>query len=78
MKAAELAKSLSEEEFQEYNGLKEYLAARDLRDRLTAGAEKNFLGYYKGEAGIWDKLIKAYEIESKLTTVQLSMAMLWV
>ena len=66
LKAAELASSFSEEEFQEYKGLKHYLAARNLRDRLLAGAEKNFLGYYKGEAGVWDKLIRAYEVESKL------------
>lgn len=72
LKAAELANSLSEEEFQEYKGLKDYLAGKDLRDRLTSGAEKNFLGYYKGEAGVWDKLIRAYEVESKLLAFQLN------
>ena len=65
LKAAELAKNLTEERFQEYKGLKDYLAARELRDCLIAGAEKSFLGYYKGDAGVWDKLIRAYEVESK-------------
>ena len=46
------------------SGEANYQAARSIRDSLIATAEKNFLGYYKGEAGIWDKLVRAYEAES--------------
>ena len=38
-----------------------YLAALQLRDELAASAEKTLLGYYKGEAGIVDKIVKAFE-----------------
>lgn len=65
IKAAELATKLTEEHLGEYKGVKDYIAVRSLRDRLIEGAEKNFLGYYKGEAGVWDKLVRAYEIESE-------------
>lgn len=65
IKAAELATKLTEEYLEEYKGVKDYIAVRSLRDRLIEGAEKNFLGYYKGEAGVWDKLVGAYEIESE-------------
>lgn len=49
---------------------------KKLRDRLVSGAAKNFLGQFKGDAGVWDKLVRAYEVESRvlprLHTMQLS------
>ena len=38
-----------------------YLAALRLRDQLAASAEKTLLGYFKGEAGVVDKIVKAFE-----------------
>ncbi len=38
-----------------------YHAALRLRDELARSAEKTLLGYYKGEAGIVDKIVKAFE-----------------
>lgn len=67
-KAFDLSQNLPEE-LQAFRGLKDYLRARKVRDRLVEGAEKNFLGNYKGDAGIWDKLVRAYELESKLISI---------
>lgn len=30
-------------------------------DLLAKGAEKNLFGYYTGDAGVWDKIVRAYE-----------------
>jgi hypothetical protein len=38
-----------------------------VRDMLISSADKNFLGYYKGKAGVWDKIVRAYESESEST-----------
>ncbi|KAK9867010.1 hypothetical protein WJX84_000769 [Apatococcus fuscideae] len=38
-----------------------YLAALHLRDQLAVSADKTLLGYYKGEAGIVDKIVKVFE-----------------
>ena len=32
---------------------------------LAKGAEKNLFGYYTGEAGVWDKIVRAYESKGK-------------
>lgn len=38
-----------------------YLAALRLRDELAKSADKTLLGYYKGEAGVVDGIVKAFE-----------------
>ena len=61
LKVAELKAQLPQDM---QGGEANYQTARSIRASLIATAEKNFLGYYKGEAGIWDKLVRAYEAES--------------
>ena len=41
----------------------DYLRAKQVLDKLIAseGAEKSFLGSYKGAAGSWEKVVRAYE-----------------
>lgn len=38
-----------------------YLAALRLRDELAQSADKTLLGYFKGEAGVVDKIVKSFE-----------------
>ena len=39
---------------------------QQVRNLLARGAEKNLFGYYTGEAGVWDKVVRAYESKGKL------------
>ncbi|GAB4823290.1 hypothetical protein N2152v2_010336 [Parachlorella kessleri] len=41
----------------------DYLRAKQVLDKLVAseGAERSFLGSFKGAAGTWDKIVRAYE-----------------
>jgi hypothetical protein len=40
----------------------DYLRAKEVLAKLMSeGAEKGFLGSYKGAAGAWDKIVRAYE-----------------
>ena len=32
-----------------------------MRDALAVGAGKTVLGYLKGEAGVWDAILRAYK-----------------
>jgi len=42
-----------------------YFNATEIRDRLAGRAEKGMFGGLKGSAGTWDKIVKAYEKQSK-------------
>jgi len=42
-----------------------YFSATHIRDRLAGSAEKGMFGGLKGIAGTWDKIVKAYEKQSK-------------
>ncbi len=42
-----------------------YFSATEIRDRLAESAEKGMFGGLKGSAGTWDKIVKAYEKQSK-------------
>ncbi len=42
-----------------------YFNATEIRDRLAGSAEKGMFGGLKGSAGTWDKIVKAYEKQSK-------------
>jgi len=42
----------------------DYAAVRAARDRLAQGAERSFFGGLAGPAGVWDKLVRAYERDS--------------
>ncbi len=42
----------------------DYAAVRAARDRLVDGAERSFFGGLAGPAGVWDKLVRAYERDS--------------
>lgn len=42
-----------------------YFNATEIRDRLAGSAEKGVFGGLKGSAGTWDKIVKAYEKQSK-------------
>ena len=42
-----------------------YFNATEIRDRLAGSAEKGLFGGLKGSAGTWDKIVKAYEKQSK-------------
>ncbi len=39
----------------------DYLRSQDILSKLSETAEKSFLGSFKGAAGTWDKLVRAYE-----------------
>lgn len=39
----------------------DYFMAKDILAKLTETAERGLLGSLKGEAGTWERLIKAYE-----------------
>jgi len=39
----------------------DYFLAKAVLAKLTETAEKSFLGSFKGAAGSWDKVVKAYE-----------------
>ena len=42
-----------------------YFNATEIRDRLAGSAEKGMFGGLKGSAGTWEKIVKAYEKQSK-------------
>ena len=44
----------------------DYHRARQVLDKLGETAEKNFLGSFKGEAGVWEKIVRTYESNSEL------------
>jgi hypothetical protein len=39
----------------------DYLRAVDIRDKLAETAERTMFGGLSGQAGTWDKIVKAYE-----------------
>ena len=45
-----------------------YFAAKAIRDKLAGSADKTLFGGLKGSAGSWDKIVKAYEKQSKPST----------
>ena len=44
----------------------DYTAAKHIRDTLAETANKSILGGLKGTAGLWDKIVKAYQARSEL------------
>jgi hypothetical protein len=42
-------------------GLPSRVRGRQVRDALAVGAGKTVLGYLKGEAGVWDAIVRAYK-----------------
>ena len=46
----------------------DYTAAKHIRDTLAVTANKSLLGGLKGTAGLWDKIVKAYQARSELLT----------
>lgn len=51
-----------------------YFAAKDIRDKLARSADKNLFGSLKGSAGTWDKIVKAYEKQSKSSLAVIHMS----
>ncbi|KAL3135422.1 hypothetical protein ABBQ32_007603 [Trebouxia sp. C0010 RCD-2024] len=49
-----------------------YFAAKAIRDKLAGSADKTLFGGLKGSAGSWDKIVKAYEKQSKPSTTVIS------
>ena len=43
----------------------EYAAVKRIRDTLAETAEKTFFGILTGTAGLWDKVLRAYEKDSE-------------
>ncbi len=43
----------------------EYAAVKQIRDTLAETAEKTFFGNLTGTAGLWDKVLRAYEKDSR-------------
>lgn len=43
----------------------DFFAIQKIRDSLAEDADKGLFGGLKGAAGTWDKLVKAYEKQSK-------------
>ncbi len=39
----------------------DYFRAAAIRDRLAAAGERSLFGGLTGQAGTWDKIVKAYE-----------------
>lgn len=44
----------------------DYAAAKHIRDTLAETANNSLLGGLKGTAGLWDKIVKAYQARSEL------------
>ena len=44
----------------------DYTAVKHIRDTLAETANKSLLGGLKGTAGLWDKIVKAYQARSEL------------
>lgn len=43
----------------------DFFAVQHIRDALAEGADKGYFGGLKGQAGTWDKLVKAYQKQSE-------------
>lgn len=65
-KAAEAAKDLPAELSLPEGEPLEYEAVKLIRDTLAKTAEKTFFGNLTGTAGMWDKILRAYERDSKI------------
>ena len=63
-KAAEAAEDLPPELALPEKNLIEYAAVKSIRDKLAETADKTFFGNLTGSAGLWDKILRAYEIDS--------------
>ncbi len=64
-KAAELSKDLPPELSLPEGDAVEYGAVKAIRDTMAKTAEKTFFGNLTGTAGLWDKVLRAYEKDSK-------------
>lgn len=64
-KAAELFKNLPPELSLPEGDAVEYGAVKAIRDTMAKTAEKTFFGNLTGTAGLWDKVLRAYEKDSK-------------
>ena len=47
----------------------EYAAVKQIRDTLAETAEKTFFRNLTGTAGLWDKVLRAYEKDSEAISV---------
>ena len=63
-KAAEAAEDLPPELALPEKNLLEYAAVKFIRDKLAETADKTFFGNLTGSAGLWDKILRAYEKDS--------------
>lgn len=48
----------------------DFFTAQHIRDSLAEDADKGYFGGLKGAAGTWDKVVKAYQKQSKLMANQ--------
>ena len=64
-KVTEEAKQLPAELLSQLSGGSDvpldYFRCRDIRDKLAEKGERTLFGGLSGSAGIWDKIVKAYE-----------------
>ena len=44
----------------------DYLRSKEILLHLAKTADKNLLGSLKGEAGNWERIVRAYESNSKI------------
>ena len=65
LKLAEVVKRLPEQLSTLGDGATDYAGAKAVRNKLAETADKNLFGYLTGEAGVWDKLVRAYEKDSE-------------
>ena len=63
-KAAEAAEELPPPLALPEKNLVEYAAVKSIRDKLAETADKTFFGIRTGPAGLWDKILRAYEKDS--------------
>ena len=63
-KAAEAAEDLPPPLALPEKTLVDYAAVKYIRDKLAETADKTFFGNLTGPAGLWDKILRAYEKDS--------------
>lgn len=77
-KAAEAAEDLPLELALPEKTLLEYAAVKFIRDKLAETADKTFFGNLTGSAGLWDKILRAYEKDSTPPASCLPLFLLYV